>query len=263
MTIKNNIPRHRQISDWIRNKIRSGEFTESEKLPSEYELSEMFGVSRVTVRRALQTLEAEGSISRSQGLGSFVEDISSLDSLVKLTDFNEDMLSAGITPSSEIIKFEQMESPKWLSDKLGLNAGTIVTQIDRVRMGDGKPVAFDMTWLPVFYGQLLVGRGLREKTIYRILEKEFGIPIVRGSYRIEAENADDYLAEHLGVKEGMALLLIDRLSLTIKDKPVYYQKRFYRCDRVVYEIVLERKDDSEDTHNMPLRELSPKFKNQD
>src|SRR5699024_8009994 len=98
------IPRHEQISNRIRKQIESGSYKVDEKLPSENDLSEKFGVSRVTVRRALQTLESEQLIYRCQGLGSFVKDNRSHQSLVRLADFVEDMKRAGMEASSRVIQ---------------------------------------------------------------------------------------------------------------------------------------------------------------
>ena len=74
MDLESGRPRHEQISDWLRQQIENGSYAVDEKLPSEKELGEQFDVSRVTVRRALQTLESEDYIYRRQGLGSFVAD---------------------------------------------------------------------------------------------------------------------------------------------------------------------------------------------
>ena len=254
------IPRHKQISQWLRQQIEEGVFKVDEKLPSENELCEKFDVSRVTVRKALQTLENEQLIYRSQGLGSFVKDNRSHQSFVQLTDFVEDMKRAGMEASSEVINMVPTTVTEQITSKLKIDADKTVIRLDRLRMGDGKPIAFDVTWLPVFYGQLIEGYDLTDETIYDILERDFDIPVEKGFYRIEADNADDYLAEHLNVNKGQALLLIDRLSLTVGDKPIYYQKRYYRTDRIVYELMVERKSGAQTSDgNMPLREFLPVF----
>lgn len=254
------VPRHEQISNWLREQISSGSYKVDEKLPSEHELSDKFGVSRVTVRRALQTLEGEKLIYRSQGLGSFVADNRSHQPLVRLTDFIEDMSRAGMDASSKVLKMNPIAAPEHVATVLKVSPDSTVIRLDRLRLGDQLPIALDITWLPVFYGQLIENYDLEEETIYGILEREYDIPVEKGRYRIEAENADRYLAEHLDVSEGEALLLIDRLSLTVAEKPVYYQKRYYRTDRIVYEMMLERKTDSSKNEAvMPLREFAPRF----
>lgn len=233
-------PRHEQISDWLRDQIEEGVYTPNDQLPSESELGEKFEVSRITVRSALQTLENENRIYRRQGLGSFVSESEPRHGLVGLTDFAQDMAQAGLQAASEEVLHEQVKASPHVAAKLQVGAGQRVVRLDRKRLGDGMPVAFDRTWLPMFYGQLLEGHDLTEDTIYGILENEYEIPVLRGRYVIDATNANAALAAHLSVPEGHALLLIDRLSMTKGDRHLYFQRRYYRTDRIRYELELER-----------------------
>lgn len=262
MILKEGIPRHTQISNWLKAEIERGIFKADDKLPSENELAKKFDVSRVTIRRSLQSLEAESIIYRCQGLGSFVSENRATHNLIRLTDFNEDMIRAGLEPSSVVKKFETVEAQEWLSEQLQLEPGCKVLQIDRLRFANGEPIAYDCTWLPVFYGQLLNEEALEDSTIYKILEKEYDIPVTKGSYRMSAEIADESLAAALNVSVNSPLFLIDRLSYTLGGKPLYYQKRFYRNDRVIYEMTLERTPGNSNNtgENMPLKEFSPVFK---
>ena len=261
MKLKDGIPRHAQISQWLRSEIEKGRFKPEEKLPSENQLAKKFDVSRVTIRRALQSLESDSMIYRCQGLGSFVSDERATHNLVRLTDFNEDMAKAGLDASSKVIAYKSVDAPQWLSDILKIESGNKVIRIDRLRLGDGEPVAFDSTWLPILYGQLLDEEALQETTIYKQLEENYEIPVIRGCYRMSAELADDELAAHLDVPENSALFLIDRISYTIGEKPVYYQKRYYRNDKVMYEMTLERDQNGmPGSQKMPLKEFVPVFK---
>jgi len=203
MELKSGRPRHEQISDWLRQQIEEGAYEVDEKLPSENELGDRFDVSRVTVRRALQTLENEEYIYRRQGLGSFVKEQRAAQGLVRLTDFAQDMAQAGLEASS-VVEHQAPESPP---PKVAVHLDTEdekVMRLDRLRLGDGSPVAFDRTWLPMFYAQLLEGHDLEHETIYHILEAEYDIPVLRGHYRITAANAGPSVAESLGIDEGTA-----------------------------------------------------------
>lgn len=251
---------HAQISDWILAQIESGTLKPDQKIPSENELATKFEVSRVTVRRALQTLESESVIYRCQGLGSFVSDFRNPQTLIKLTDFSEDMKKAGLKASSQVIAFVQEPATKALAEKLEIKEGQLVVRVDRLRLGDNDPIAYDITWLPMKYGQLLESESLNIKTIYDILEVDYEIPILRGAYRISAENASGEIAGFLKIPNGTALMLIKRASYTIGGKPVYYQKRFYRSDKVVYEMLLERTEGDSQGHGaLPLKEFNPIF----
>lgn len=260
MELESGRPRHEQISDWLRNRIEQGTYEVDEKLPSEKQLGDRFDVSRVTVRRALQTLESEDYIYRRQGLGSFVKERRAAQGLVRLTDFAQDMAQAGLEASSRVEHHAPETPPPAVAVHLATDDQTVM-RLDRLRLGDGRPVAFDRTWLPMFYAQLLEDHDLEEETIYHILEAEYDIPVLRGHYRITAANADAPIADLLGVDAGEALLLIERLSLTEGDKRVYFQRRYYRSDRVAYELELARDTTRHDAgeHGMPLREFEPVF----
>lgn len=258
--LKKGIPRHSQISQWLRSQIEEGVFEPEEKLPSENELAKKFDVSRVTIRRALQSLESEEIIFRCQGLGSFVSDSRAPHNLLRLTDFNEDMAKAGLNATSEVHEFTVLDAPDWLLGPLQLEEGTKVMQIDRLRLADGSPVAFDSTWLPILYGQLLSKEKLKSSTIYKILEDEYDIQVIRGTYRFTAAVADAKLSSELKVNEGEPLLLIERSTFTIGNKPIYFQRRYYRTDKVMYEMTLERKQGGDGSDKeMPLKEFIPVF----
>jgi len=259
------LPLHSRISRWFRERIERGELSPGEQLPSENELSARFSVSRPTVRRALQTLETDNLIYRRPGLGSFVADRRVSQGLVRLTDFAQDMERAGLEATSRILHRAREPASAPLAAQLGLEEGSQLFRLDRLRLGDGTPIALDRTWLPPFYAQLLEGHDLTQDTIYRILEKDYGIPILSGRYRLTAEAADPELAEALGIPCGEALLLIERISRTAGGRPVYVQRRYYRSDRVAYELEVARdpdgsRDSDGDDPAMPLREFEAVFR---
>jgi len=260
MELKDNQPRHEQISEWLRNQITTGKLKPGEKLPSEKELGSQFDVSRVTVRHALQTLENDNMIYRRQGLGSFVSNKKIEQPMAFLHDFDEEMGAAGMEASSKIICFEKVEPTEQLCSLLGLSESSILMRLDRVRYGDGEPMAFDQTWLPIFYGQLLEGQDLQEQTIYQILEQEYEIPILSGRYHITAECASKEIADYLDVKKITPLLVIDRLSCTIGQKKVYYQKRYLRPDRISYQLFLERPNEESGNQASSIKEFMPVFR---
>ncbi len=263
MDVRGGQARHEQISAWLRDQIARAVYSPNDRLPSESELGSRFGVSRITVRRALLTLENEGLIFRRQGLGSFVRPEPVRQGLVRLTDFVEDMTAAGLRPSSRLLARETESASSTVAKALDIDEGKAVVRMDRLRLGDGEPIAFDRTWLPAFYGQLLEDHDLSSATIYQVLEEEFEVPIVSGRYRIESVNAGADIAQQLGVPWGRALLVIERVSRTLGERPVYFQRRFYRSDRVAYELELAREvsaSASGPVRGMPLRQFEPVFR---
>jgi GntR family transcriptional regulator len=263
MELRPGIPLHEQISSWLRDRIGTGALPPEAQIPSEHELCQRFGVSRVTVRRALQTLEADGLIFRRQGLGSFVCDRRVAQGLVRLTDFAQDMARAGFRASSRVLHRESEPCPTPIAERLAVPAGAPVLRLDRLRLADDDPVALDRTWLPPYYAQLLEGHDLSSETLYGVLEREYGIPALSGRYRISAAPADPETARRLGVPPGEALLVIERTTRTAGDKPMYFQRRYYRSDRVAYELELARdpgsREDGGAPEGMPLRDFEAVF----
>jgi GntR family transcriptional regulator len=262
--IRPGIPLHEQISSWLREAIRTGTLPPDSQLPSEHDLCARFEVSRVTVRRALQTLEADGLIFRRQGLGSFVCDHRVTQGLVRLTDFAQDLERAGMEASSRVLHQGFEPCPNRVAEFLALEEGAPVYRLDRLRLGNGDPLALDRTWIPPYYAQLLDGEDLAGETLYRVLEWKYGIPVLSGRYRITAALADPDTAEILTVAPGEALLLIERTTRTVGEKPLYYQRRLYRSDRIAYELELARDPRrpegwGEASEGMPLRDFEPVF----
>ena len=259
--LKSGSPRHEQISSWIRDQIEQKILGADDQLRSEKQLGQQFSVSRITVRRALQTLESEGLIYKRQGLGSFVQGSQVRQGLVPL-DFVEEMTAAGLRAHSEVLLFEAEQPAKKVMRALGLTDGQKVVRLDRLRFGDGEPIAFDRTWLPAMYARLLDDSDLASETIYTILERDFDIPIKRGRFRIEAVNAPNDVAGHLNIPWGRALLVIERTSYSEKGQPVYFQQRYYRCDRVAYELEVDsgQGTDRNTSLGYPLMQFEPVFK---
>ena len=253
-------PRHERVSSWIRDQIETGALLENDQLPSENQLGQRFGVSRITIRRALQTLESEGLIFRRQGLGSFVADNRLHHGLEHLSDFVEDMEAAGLQPESVVLESGTESAGSRVAAALNIAEGTTVFRIDRLRKGNGETLAYDRTWMPMFYAHLLQQKDLESTTIYHVLEEEHGICVCKGRFRIEAINAPNDVAQHLDVPWGRALLLIERTTLSDADQRIYFQQRFYRSDKVAYELLLQRGKRPKKNTEQPVKSLEPVFK---
>jgi GntR family transcriptional regulator len=240
------LPLYRRISEELRARIEAGEYGPGDRLPSELELARAYGVSRITSRQALDLLGAEGVLVRRQGMGSFVTLRRVTQPLVRLTDFVEDMAEAGLRPQSRVLSFAIESPPAEIAATLGLEPDAEVYRLDRLRLADSSPIALDWTWLPLQFGRLLLEQDLSRRTIYSILEGEYGIPIVSGEYTLAASIAETEQAALLAVDPGAPLLVFDRTTRTASAKSVYVQRRFYRADRVQYRLSLQRTAPGED-----------------
>lgn len=253
------MPLYQQLKQRLRADIARGTYRPGDRLPAEPELIQQFGVSRITVRQALSDLEAEGLVIRRHGKGTFVAERRVVQHLVRLTDFVEDMQMAGLSPSSRVLAFTREDADGETAAALVLPPQTEVVRVDRLRLANGQPIAYDTTWLPLRYGALLHAEELTSETIYHILETRYAIPIEQGVFSFTAASATPSLAAALEIRVGVALLVIERVSYTRNEEPVYVQRRYYRTDRVRYQAALQRRADSAED-SATLRELRPVFR---
>jgi GntR family transcriptional regulator len=237
------VPLYHQLKQALQSDIEQGIYKPGDRLPSEPELVREYGVSRITVRQALDELEAEGRVVRRHGKGTYVAEPRIEQELVRLTDFVEDMQRAGQHPSSRVLAFEHEPARPAVAKALNILSGTEVVRVDRLRLAEERPIAYDTTWLPLRFGALLTGMDLTQETIYHILETRYAIPVFFGAFYISAAEATAQQAAYLGVAPGSALLVIRRISFTTGNDPVYTQERYYRPDRVQYRVMLRRHHD--------------------
>jgi GntR family transcriptional regulator len=237
------VPLYHQLKLVLLRDIEQGMYQPGGRLPSESELIRQYGVSRITVRQALDELVAEGRVVRRHGKGTYVAEATIEHELVRLTDFVEDMQQAGQNPSSRVLTFVHEPAGPSIAKALHLASGTEVVRVDRLRLAEGRPIAYDTTWLPLRFGDLLAGMDLAQETIYHILETRYAIPVLSGAFYITAAEATAEPAEHLEVAPGSALLVIQRISYTSGEEPIYVQERYYRPDRVQYRFMLRRHTD--------------------
>ncbi|GAC1460268.1 MAG: GntR family transcriptional regulator [Ktedonobacteraceae bacterium] len=255
------IPLYHQLKQIVRSEIDRGVYVSGDRLPSEPELIQRYGVSRITVRQALTELENEGIVVRRHGKGTYVAEQRIEQDLVRLTDFVEDMSIAGLAPSSRVLAFVHEEAPAHVAEALSLRVGEEVIRVDRLRLANALPIAYDTTWLPLRFGMLLSQEMLVQETIYHILESRYRIPVEAGTFHITAVSATAEQARVLDLACGASLLLIERVSCTTGDVRVYMQERYYRPDRVSYRVTLRRHSEMADGMTA-FGELRPVFREQ-
>ncbi len=233
-------PLYAQIKHRLHIEITQGLYKPGDRLPSEAELMQIYGVSRITVRQALAALEVDGLVIRQHGKGSFVTEPKIPHALERLSDFIEDMERAGQVPSSKVIDLRHNLLDSAIAHTLGLRADEPLTQIEQLRMANGKQVAIDKSWIPSHYGITISDLDLEHETIFRLLSTRYQLHAESGRYTLTAANATNDQAQWLDVAPGSALLRVERLLFVEGDQPFYLQHRFYRPDRIQYQIVLQR-----------------------
>jgi GntR family transcriptional regulator len=165
------------VRDSLRDQIIRGAFIEDDKLPSESALEARFGVSRVTVRLALDELRKSGLIESRQGKGYFVRRLQVVQDLGRLQGFGEIMAPLGLDVRSEVIEQSELPASAELHRKLAVEKGTPVVRISRVRIVGGTALSYDVSHFPIDIGQKLMRLDLGRVDIFALLERELGIEI--------------------------------------------------------------------------------------
>ncbi|MET3926804.1 GntR family transcriptional regulator [Devosia sp. 2618] len=217
----------------VRRLIENGELRARQTIPSERALMKATGLSRVTIRKAMEGLMDDRLIETRPGAGSQVSPY--LDQpLSVLVGFTEDMARRGAVSGSRIIS-EAIALPT--ADemlRLGLMASEEVFRVSRIRFADGEALAIEHAVVPRF----AVGEGLANDSLYAAL-RATGNPPVRALQRLRAGIAEDWEAEHLGIERGSPILRIERHGFLANGRAIEITKSAYRGDR--YDFIAELK----------------------
>lgn len=235
------IPLYFQIERDLASLIASGALAPGSQIPPEEELIRKYGVSRTTVRKAIQELERLGLIEIRRGKGTFVREEKLTQELTALTGFVEDMVALGRRPSARLLGKGVVPATEEVARQLGLPVGAEVMQIRRVRIADDVAISLDETYLPLDLGRKVAADDLEIYPIFSLLEGKYDTPLLEADYRIEAISADPPIAEALGIEAKAPILLIERVSYSLDRSPVDYEKLFYRGDKIRLSTRLQRR----------------------
>lgn len=233
------LPKYHQVYLVLREQLMEGHWAEG--LPSEPRLAADFGVARVTVRRALESLAAEGLIERTPGRGTVPVRRADEDDApaVPLEGLLENIVTLGRRTSVRVVTCETLAAPEAVARALNLGSGAAVQKAVRVRATRDGPISHITTWVPARLGARFGRRELARTPILVLLEQA-GVRIGRATQTISARLADAAVATHLDVAVGSALLAVNRLVLDADERPVQWLHGLYRPDRYRYEMELSR-----------------------
>ena len=228
-------PLYLQLQRRIADAVASGRLRPGDSLPPERDMAAMTGLSRVTIRKAVEGLVAAGQLVQRRGSGTFVAPkVERLEqALSLLTSFTEDMSRRGKSVESVWLS-RRIDAPAPEEVMaLGLGAGDRVARLDRVRRSDGVPLAIERASLST---AVLPDPELVETSLYAVLDAR-GLRPVRAVQRISAANLGARDAELLGVMPGAAGLKIERIGYLPNGRVVEFTRSLYRGD--AYDFAVE------------------------
>jgi GntR family transcriptional regulator len=235
------VPLYFQLAGLLTEDITRGRWLPGDRLVSEAELCEAYGVSRATVRQALLRLENEGMIERVKGRGTFVADSRDRSWLLQSSEgFFNDEVSRLRAVNSTVLRCEVAPLPHWASEALGLPDGGKGVILERLRAVDGQVVSYVSDYLLERYAAAARSLEERDGSLYdRIAEME-GVSVHGGRRVLEATFAKPDIAKLLNVGPRTPLLLIESVSWDVNLQPFQCFHAWLRTDRVRVEIEVSR-----------------------
>jgi GntR family transcriptional regulator len=224
-------PLYIQIAESLLDRIESGELSPGTRLPPERELSKSFGVTRATVREALKVLEERGLLSRRQGQGTFVATPKIERQASKLVPFTKGMERRGYKAEIRLITLEKIPAEAPMAAELDILVGESIYFIHRLRLINNEPVLIERLFVPEARFSGLERYDLAHRSLYEVMEVEYGIEVARARQSLEPVSATDYEAELLGIKPRSPLMLERRLTFDQYDRPVERARDLFRGDR--------------------------------
>jgi GntR family transcriptional regulator, N-acetylglucosamine utilization regulator len=229
---ESSLPLYQQLQRALREAIEGGALGPDDALPSERQLAADLGVSRITVRKAIDGLADEGRLVRRQGSGNFVG-ARIEKNFAKLTSFSEDMRARGRVPSSQWLKRQAGQVSPEEAMRLALSPGAKVYRFHRLRFADDEPMSLEFCTIAA---TALPSENAVEASLYDALERAGNRP-VRALQRLRALLLDEEQARLLEAKPGDAGLQVERVGYLRDGRAIELSNSYYRGD--TYDFVAE------------------------
>ena len=221
-----------------------------ERLPGERELARRIGVARMTLRRAIEGLIADGFLERRPGSGTYARR-PIVAAEFRLASFSDEMSRRGIRPGSRIISFRRSKSTQLMARKLDIHVGTEIFVCTRLRLADDQAIALETLAIPVELIPKLQESDFQE-SLYQALQKNYGVRVMEAKSTISSISVSKTNANLLGISQNKPCLQVDMIDKDQHGRVIMYARCIYRGDR--YEVQL---DATSRQSSSTLKALSP------
>lgn len=221
-----------QLAEIIRNDIYEGRFKQDEKIPSEFELSDMYHVSRSTVRKAISVLASENLLVKIHGKGTFVSTAKLKNEASSFLSFTENVKKMGKSLTTQTLETSHEQPTQNQKLFFQLSDGEVLLKIVRLRSIDRVPICIETTWFTKDYDSLKTKN--LDGSLYAVLHNDYQIEPHTGSKSIELCYASQKEAQLLDVPRGTALMLIEDFVYDHQEKPLHITKQVVRGDKFKY-----------------------------
>ena len=223
-------PLYVQLMDELEASIRNGVYTPGDKIMTETEMAKEYGVSLITVRKAVGSLMEKGLVVRKQGKGTFVTKPKYSRNMKKLQSFTEMCEQMGVKPGARVLENRLIAADKKVADRLGIEPGSNVVYISRLRLVDGEPVQVEKSYFPLKYAFLLE-EDLNDGSMFECLKEKAGAKVASSEKMIELCRATAEEAALMDVKKGDYLLFVKSTAYDENGEPMYAGIQLINGDR--------------------------------
>lgn len=232
------IPLYFQIAQKIEKAVLDGTLPAGSRVENEVSLGDRLGLSRPTIRRAIQDLVDKGLLVRRRGIGTQVVH-GQVTRGVELTSLYEDLTRSGKKPSTTMLTYKVMSADQKIADQLGVELDSPVLYLQRVRSADKVPVSIMENWLPADFTDITEDE-LNEHGLYQILRGR-GVTIRVAKQKIGARKSTISESEILKLDKNSALLTMDRTAYDNSGRAIEFGHHCYRPDLYSFEVTLVEK----------------------
>jgi len=217
-------PLYHQISLSLKTLIQKGVLYPGEMLPSEEEMGGYYGVSRLTMRRAIDDLVRESWLSRKHGIGTFVASPNITPTISRTLSFTDKMRALGLYPSSRLVRQSIIQVPEDISTRLHLTSGTQVIEIIRVRLADNQPIMVESAYLSAELFSGLLTADFSNHSLYESLREKYQVTVAWIDQILEPGLVSEEEAPLLGVKAGSLGLISHVLAFAQDGVAIEYSR---------------------------------------
>jgi GntR family transcriptional regulator len=237
---KTRVPLYHQLFVLLRNRIYAGELRAGELVSGEQELCGAFGVSRITAKRALNELANAGLVVRERGKGTRVVKRPPPPAVTSsIEGWLENISLMGLATEARVLEFGYVPASEDIAQALELASGTEVQRAVRVRILNGEPMSYLVTYVPSEIGRQYDREDLNKRPLLNLLERA-GVEVASARQTISASVADSQVATALSTHAGAPLIEVRRVVRDTDDKPVEYIRVLYRPDLYRFEMSMRR-----------------------
>lgn len=230
-------PAYLQLKEKLANAIADGSLVAGSALPSERELAENLGLSRMTVRRAFEELVADKLVEQRQGSGTYVKPRRVKQMIDRVLGFSDEALSLGFKAGSQLLEFKLVNADEATAHALNISEGTRVLSITRLRTADHDPLAIQIAHLAPEYSELAREVLIKHHSLYKSLAQEYNVQPSGAKQTVSARLPSRQESQLLKITLTTPVLALERITFDGHQRPFEYARSAYRSDK--YQMIVD------------------------